>query len=1068
MKVAFDMNSILWTALLAGVDPEHIEVFDPEENKKVKVNTAAYGYENAVNSINYSLGYLSATPLDMLMVFEGMNSKARRLFIDRDYKSKRGKRVPEQLFQFQELKQKIAETFQKLGACIVRQDNVEADDVLAALATNFEHDLAIVSNDSDLAALHGKNAHGAMIRCVIRKNEDNPYGPFPHGAITVYKALVGDTADSITGVKGFGKETWIKFDAAFGEDGMKELARLGELGSLLELEEEAEQHKLIKMIYEGRDDFLRSYKLAKMYPEWVDTMSDPLEWMPGLVQGAVNDERLQQWQATRSLVTSSNFDKFFARFEATLNAANRDWLSLDIETSTPDESDEWLAAQEDPEGVDVIGSELTGMSLTFGSNMQHTVYMPLNHTDTDNLTIDQIEAVVNVITKLGLKIVIQNVQFEGTVLYGIWGAKWKDNGYQGLLPNWLDTKIEASYVNEDEPTGLKKLAKRWFNYDQVEYKTVTNIDGVQYKMRELPAKHVFDYACDDTVVTASFHNFAQSFMAFERTWAIYEKVEIAASYLHCQSFIRGTKVSLSRLSELSAEDDAVYDENWGILRDFLISKGWEGSVCPVYTQLTPNIIKDAYEIVTGVRPSFTVRVWEKVAAAMPDHPLKALIVHAHTTGDFGPMNDLVKLHFAGEPDFNIDSSNQKCKLLYEMLELPIRVRNKVTKEMKSAGQKVGNPKADALAITYAMVDAAPELKPVLNALRLMQMVGTRRKLYYRPYPYFVHWKTGRVHSSHNQCATNTRRASSSKPNVQQVSKNQKVEGFSPKIREVFIPHKKNAVLVSMDFMAQELRVIADYSQDPGMVACFVGDSPKDMHAMTGLGIYNSRNATSMAYDEYIGALNDRDNPLHKEIKKTRGTGKQVNFTTEYGAMAPKLAMTLLVSEEEAQTYLEAKEAAFPVASAWKKTVIAEALAKGYVTTKLGARRHLREALCSRDRSVSSKAERQAVNFKIQGSSAEMTKLAEGRMWEAQLTARFDCEIVAPIHDEVLASVAIEDLYDFIPAMHACMIVPYADMQIPVMSSISFGRSFGPAHQIEIGDSPTKEAIDSGLAQMEAA
>ena len=1067
MKIAIDMNSVLWTALLAGVDPEHIEVFDPEQNKNIKVNTAAYGYENAVNSINHSLGLLGGTPIDMLMVFEGMNSKARRLFIDRDYKSKRGKRVPEQLFQFQELKQKIAEAYGKLGACIVRQDNVEADDVLAALASNFEHDLAIVSNDSDLAALHGKNAHGANIRCLIRKSEDNPYGPFPHKAITVYKALVGDTADSITGVKGFGKETWIKFDAAFGEAGMAELARLGELGSLQELEEEAEQDKLIKQIYTGRDDFIRSYKLAKMYPEWVNTMSDPLEWLPSLVRGEVTDERLQQWQASRSMVTADNFDKFFARFTALLDNYKRDWLALDIETSTPDESDEWLAAQEDPEGVDVIGSELTGMSLTFGDNMQHTVYMPVDHAMTRNLTLDQLESVVLAITSRKLKIVIHNTQFEGTVLYSVWGAKWKDNGYQGLLPNWLDTKMEASYVNEDEPLGLKKLAKRWFNYDQAEYKDTVTIDGVMHKMRELPASRVFDYACDDTVVTAAFHNFAQSFMAFERTWAIYEQVEIDASYQHCQSFIRGTKVSLSRLSELSAEDDLVFDENWALLRDFLISKGWEGSVCPVYTQLSPQIIKDAFEIVTGERPTFTVRAWDKVVAAMPEHQLKALIVHANDTGDFGPMNELVKLHFKGEPEFNIDSSNQKCKLLYEMLELPVRVRNKLTKEMKAAGQKVGNPKADALAITYAMVDAAPELKPILNALRLMQMVGTRRKLYYKPYPYFVHWKTGRVHSSHNQCATNTRRASSSKPNVQQVSKNQKVEGFSPKIREVFIPHKRNAVLVSMDFMAQELRVIADYSQDPGMVACFVGDSPKDMHAMTGVGIYNSRNSTSMSYDEFVGALNDRDNPLHKEIKKTRGTGKQVNFTTEYGAMAPKLAMTLLVSEEEAQSYLEAKEAAFPVASAWKKAVIAEAIEKGYVCTKLGARRHLREALCSRDRSVSSKAERQAVNFKIQGSSAEMTKLAEGRMWRAKLTERFDCEIVAPIHDEVLASVAIEDLYEFIPAMHACMVVPYADMKVPVMSSISFGKSFGPAHQIEIGDSPTKEAIDAGLAQMEA-
>ena len=85
------------------------------------------------------------------------------------------------------------------------------------------------------------------------------------------------------------------------------------------------------------------------------------------------------------------------------------------------------------------------------------------------------------------------------------------------------------------------------------------------------------------------------------------------------------------------------------------------------------------------------------------------------------------------------------------------------------------------------------------------------------------------------------------------------------------------------------------------------------------------------------------------------------------------------------------------------------------------------------------------------------------MWRAGLFVKFDAVCYGSIHDEVLASVAIEQLHDFIPAMHACMVGHYADMQVPVMSSISFGKDF--YRQIEIGDKPTPEAISKGLEQL---
>lgn len=318
-------------------------------------------------------------------------------------------------------------------------------------------------------------------------------------------------------------------------------------------------------------------------------------------------------------------------------------------------------------------------------------------------------------------------------------------------------------------------------------------------------------------------------------------------------------------------------------------------------------------------------------------------------------------------------------------------------------------------------------------------------------------------------------------NLQQLPKHPKIEGYESQFRKVIKPHRSDAVVVSMDFNSQELRVIADYSQDRNMLACYVGDKLKDMHAFTGVGIFKMKEVKklveamqSLTPEQLQGLVDEQEYAAFESLKSGtpddvkmydfyRSLGKKVNFTTEYGAQAMKLAATLLVDEDEAQDYIDAREAAFPEAKAWKLKVVQEAKDAGYVTTMLGARRHLAEFFQSDDRFIASKADRQAVNFKIQSSSAEMTKLSEGRMWRAGIFSKFDAVCYGPIHDEVVASVKISDLEEFLPLMHACMVADYATMQVPIVSSISFGLNF--KDQIEIGNLPEKGAIQAGLVKM---
>ena len=1133
----FDMSSYIKTAMLVGTDKEHgVEV--EWEGERIIVPSAEYGYENVINMMVAALNDSGLAPHNAVLVFEGMHAKSKRLLIDKNYKAKRDKRPPEFYEEFGRLKDYLKDVWLGMGAVVCWQDHVEADDVIAWLARESEEDLIIDSRDNDLGSLNTEegqtNGYGAQIRTRI----DGLIGGVklkgelfvhPYRFVTLFKALVGDDSDSIPGVKGFGPAKFAKLVDTYGYDGLDELMtqlERGDSGPLMPLLDE-KGHKEVKMILGAWDDAVRCYRLAKLHPEWINTFQHPVQWLAGKVSPlqADTDERLRHWYGQSKLVTADNYDEAYTfireEMEHTVNPA------FDIETSTGDESDEWLEALKDPNGVDTLGSTLTGFSMTFGHNMQYTVYVSVDHADTNNVPMSKARKLIELMSHCPATTVHNNF-FELPVLYGQqdedeswWRNHWRNNGYHGFLPNCLDTKLEASYVDENRKLGLKERSLQDLRYQQQTFAEVTLIDGVQHKMNELSAAHVFHYGCDDTICTAALHNYYKLRMQLEHTWQVYLDVEIDAAYQHAKNYIDGMNFSLERMNELVKEDQEVFDKAWATVRQYLIDHQWEGTVPPTYTpDITVKQIKEAYAITEGVcsvqdgeeeesepaseegeesaeelddsaggeepgQPetvakdpvlSTRIRTPSRMVELLQSlgHATFAGAVEQCMAGEHEKFTAWVRSYFTGEPLFKA-SNKQMCRLLYETMGLPVRVTNKPTKKMLARGIKVGNPKGDNLAMEYALRDANEQQKAVIEGLKLMAMVRTRQNLYYKKYPYFIHWMTGKIHSSHNQSATNTRRASSSKPNVQQFPKHPKIEGTKVKFRECVVPHHPDAVIVSLDFNAQELRVIADYSNDPNMVACYVGEHKMDMHSLTGHGILVAKEPEyrNMTYDEFVAAIERgehdaefKKSPLYKLVKKYRNLGKKVNFTTEYGAMAPKLAATMLVPESEAQMFIDKREAAFKVAAAWKKEVVMEAKRNGFVRTKMGAVRHLQKALQSDDPWIKSKAERQAVNFKIQSSCAEMTKRAEGRVWQMGLTYNYDAVCIGPIHDEIVFSVMKKDLFRFLKDAHWCMTQPYGGMFIPIESSISFGPNFGDQH--EIGMVPSDEAIAEALAAIEKA
>jgi DNA polymerase I-like protein with 3'-5' exonuclease and polymerase domains len=430
------------------------------------------------------------------------------------------------------------------------------------------------------------------------------------------------------------------------------------------------------------------------------------------------------------------------------------------------------------------------------------------------------------------------------------------------------------------------------------------------------------------------------------------------------------------------------------------------------------------------------------------------------------------------------------RLLYETMGLEIRLRNKPTDKMLEDGKLEGSPSTDALAIQYALIydcKARPELVPVLKAMQEMQEISTRRKLYYKPYPLLLHWSDNRLHPGIRQSAQATRRNTASGPNVTQLPKHPKATGNPAKFRECFIPHKRGALIFPPDFSGQELRGIAEYSQDANMLACFVGDDLKDMHALTAVGIARSigrkpevaerwlsflpegsstedlKSLADCTYEQFAEIRKDKDHKLHSLFEKgLRPLGKKTNFTTEYGAAAPKLARTLICTQEEAQEYIDAKLAAFPQVEVWKQETLEFLHRYGYGVTMMGARRHLARILKTGTGYEKGKAERQDINFYIQGSCAEQTKMAMGRVWRSGVLFKHDSEFYMPVHDELVFSVVVEDAVPFVKEVNTLMTMPYATQKVPIIAAISVGPDYG--RQIECGDEFDEARVEEAVAK----
>ena len=1052
MKILFDMSSVLWSGMLVGKDMEGLEV--DHYDRKVWVNTCAYGYENVVNSMNAALNEFGCSPVDAILVFEGHDSKKRRCMIEPSYKANRegekDSRPPEAYVEFNKLKDLIKLTYRNLGAIAVSQPFVEGDDVLAYLAGNLEEDCIIVSNDNDLIALNGVNAYGA--ECKVRINGElglNKYGDFDFKLVTLYKGLVGDTSDNIKGCPGFGKVAWLKLNATYGDDGCFELAALIDAGKRDEIAEIAAENscKMLGKVVDNWDSVRKSLRLAALHKEWVHTCKQQLEWEPGMVVAATTDERLRGWKAASRLVTADKFPEALAFLKK--KTAESPFFCIDFETSSGDESDDWLETRGKGK-VDVIGAVITGMGISFGANNQYAFYIPVDHANTNNCTMEQLAEILEAIPKSKYTVAHNAAGFELPVAYNAFADRWKDNGWRGFIPNMVDSRIAASFWDENQQShGLKQLSSMLLGYQQTSYEDVTTVDGVQLKMNQLSAQHVLAYGLDDVYTASGLWQFFSLVMQLEHTLEPFHRLEQKPMYLSALAYVQGLKVDVGRIKLLEKEDEKVIAESWDNIEGYLLTKGWEGTVCPVYTELTPANIKEIVQIVLGEPLVTMMRTVSKLVVLVEqmEHEDAGTLAAAIEAGDLELINTMVARNFSGKPVFNVGSPLQISKLLYEVVGMPVRLRNKPTEKMREAGKREGTARTDDSAIELAvkMGDATEREAEVLKSMLDMKKANTRTALYWKPYPTMLHWKTGKMHPEMRQSSTNTRRWTSGSPNIQQQDAN------PVGIRSCIVADK-DWVIISEDEQAQEVRLMAELCQDLNLMSAFIGDNKRDVHSMVGAQIAHC------TYEEF---MERRKNPETKDKYATiRQYAKITLFGTLYGATGPKVAETLGVEVSEAQGFIDAIFKAFPGVRIWKEKIEEKAKDEGNIPLVGGTIRHLAKLVNSDNSFESSKALRQAGNASIQGSGANQLKSIMANVWDSNLLDNYRCKWMFVSHDECILQAHKDDAAAVAEVIHGFMVKQFMPT-VPSASSVGVGRNYGQLteHEFDVYD---KQAIQASV------
>ena len=371
------------------------------------------------------------------------------------------------------------------------------------------------------------------------------------------------------------------------------------------------------------------------------------------------------------------------------------------------------------------------------------------------------------------------------------------------------------------------------------------------------------------------------------------------------------------------------------------------------------------------------------------------------------MNDIQERvrEMAQEPALNIMSPKQIGILLFEKMKIDPKIKPKT-------GIRYSYPTDEET--LSSLSDKHPIINEILEYRGVKKLLST----YIEPLPAYISPATGKIHTTFNQALTATGRLSSSKPNLQNIPIRTE---RGKEIRKAFIPSRPDGVIVSADYSQIELRIMAHLSCDQHLIAAF--RAGEDVHAMTAAKIFGI--------------------DMKEVTADQRRIAKTANFGIMYGISAFGLSQRLHIGRAEAKKIIEDYFANFPAISSYIEDTLTAARETGYVETIFGRRRYLPD-INSKNGTVRSLAERTAINAPIQGTSADIIKLAMVNVDRRIKSEGLQSRMILQIHDELLFD-SIPSEVDHLKKIVLEEMENVTELSVPLTVECNHGNNWLEAH-----------------------
>ena len=362
-----------------------------------------------------------------------------------------------------------------------------------------------------------------------------------------------------------------------------------------------------------------------------------------------------------------------------------------------------------------------------------------------------------------------------------------------------------------------------------------------------------------------------------------------------------------------------------------------------------------------------------------------------------------KIHEEAGEEFNIGSPKQLGEILFGKMKIAAKPKKTKSGQFSTAED----------VLSYYAQDY-PIVSNVLEWRGLSKLKST----YVDALPKQINEKTGRIHTEFMQTVAATGRLSSNNPNLQNIPIRTE---RGREVRKAFVPKDKNHTLLAADYSQIELRIIAALSQEENMIQAF--KNGEDIHASTASKVFNV--------------------PIEEVTREQRSNAKTVNFGIIYGVSAFGLSNQTSLSRNEAKELIETYYKTYPKLKDYMDEQIAFAREEGYVKTVLGRRRYLKD-INARNHVVKNAAERNAVNAPIQGSAADIIKVAMIKIHEKMQEKDFQSKMLLQVHDELIFDAHLDEL-DELKAMIKEEMENAHHLEVPLTVDMGTGDNWLQAH-----------------------